>query len=283
MIGSKSSNTAFNIFSALQDQSKGVKKYFYVLCAFWLMVSTLEFAQDYIGSILNDSSFYVFESLSYKLFWLLFIPSTFALGYGLKKLKTKANFNKPLYFIFYGLLILFISLTHLIVFSFLLFGISNLIHEDLWHLPWLLAEKFSTRLYIALTIYIVLTAVYFWIEQKESKRQSEQEEYSKTMTVRNGRKSVIIPVDTIKWINSDSPYLFIHTPEKKHITSDTLKNIITTLPENFKRIHRSTIVNINMVKELRSRLNGDYDVILHDSSELRLSRNFTDNLKGIFL
>jgi two-component system LytT family response regulator len=44
-------------------------------------------------------------------------------------------------------------------------------------------------------------------------------------------------------------------------------------PENFLRIHRSCIVNIDRVKELHPLFSGDYVVIMRDNRELTLSRN----------
>jgi DNA-binding LytR/AlgR family response regulator len=123
--------------------------------------------------------------------------------------------------------------------------------------------------------------VYFWLKQIEIEKP--EKEYAKTISVKNGGRSVVVIVETIKWISSDGPYLFLHTSDSKHILSGSLKNIITILPENFKRIHRSTIVNINMIKELRSRMNGDYDVNMNDGTILRLSRNYTKPLKGLLL
>lgn len=257
------------------------KKYFSWFCAFGLFMAALELGQDYISSILNENHFRLTESLSYKLFWLFFIPFSITIAYSLEKGGT--NLSRVTYFTGNILLILIITLIHLVIFSLFLFGISGLIHENPWSLSFLITEKLSTRLYIGLSIYIVFSALYFFLNQKESGNQPDQQKYSKTVTVKNGQKTVIVDVDKIKWIGSDGPYLFIHTADKKHVVLKSLKNIITTLPENFKRIHRSTIVNIDMVKELKSRGNGDYDVILDNDQILRLSRNYTRPLKGLLL
>lgn len=64
---------------------------------------------------------------------------------------------------------------------------------------------------------------------------------------------------------------------------NSLKHIIKRLPENFKRIHKSTIVNVDYISEFKSRGNGDYDVIMNDGSVLRLSRNYREELKGHIL
>lgn len=256
-------------------------RYFYIFCAICLAVAGLEFGQDYISSVINGNSFVLAESISYKLFWLFFIPLSVALVYGLEKAKTR--FSGSEYIAGNTMLVMVITLVHLLVFSVVLFGISNLIHEDPWTLASLLYEKLSTRLYIALAIYLVLSVAYFWIHPRSSDPQANQQKVPKTITVKNGKSSVIIDVREIKWIGSDGAYIDIHTRDKKHVTLESLKNIIHSLPDNFKRIHRSTIVNIDRIKELKSRGNGDYDVIMDDQQVLRLSRNYAKPLKGVLL
>ena len=221
------------------------------------------------------------ESLSYKLFWLLFIPLTIALDYSFTK--TERLFSGLQYFTGIAILIIVATFIHLVVFSFILYGISNLVHEDPVTLLYLLYEKLSTRLYIALSIYSVLSVLYLFVRQRENRETAEMPAAAKPIAVKNGKSTVLVDPDEIKWIGSDGPYLDIHTNGKKHVVLDSLKNIIKQLPGNFKRIHKSTIVNIESVSELKSRGNGDYDVILDDDQILRLSRNYAKQLKGLLL
>lgn len=93
----------------------------------------------------------------------------------------------------------------------------------------------------------------------------------------------MVDIADIKWIGSDGAYLDIYTTSQKHVVLDSLKNVIKTLPDNFKRIHRSTIVNIDHIKKLQSRGNGDYDVIMKCGKTLRLSRNYAPSLRGLLL
>ncbi|MCW9705983.1 LytR/AlgR family response regulator transcription factor [Fodinibius salsisoli] len=265
----------------MPDNFKTVRRQVYWFCGFWFFIAILEFGQDYISAILNGNAFIVVESLSYKLFWLLFIPLSLALNYSFTKADKFFPGLQP--FVFKLILILFITSIHLILFSFILFGISNLIHEDPVTLMYLIYEKLSTRLYLALSIYFSLSVFSFVIRRIKPQGKADQKIASKTITVKNGKSSKIVDIVDIKWIASDGAYLDIHTTDKKYIVLDSLKNIIKTLPENFKRIHRSTIVNMDNIKELKSRGNGDYDVIMDDDRLLRLSRNYRKQLKGDLL
>lgn len=276
----KNTNSFTSLFPPRDFNAMG-KRYFVSFCAFWLFIALLEFGQDYISAMLNGNPFVIAESLSYKLFWLLFIPLSLALHYSFTK--AERFFSGVQDFVFKTILLLFITSIHLILFSLILFGISNLIHEDPVTLLYLLYEKLSTRLYIALSIYSVLSVLYSLVKRRKSQEETNQQRAQKTITVKNGKSSIIVDIADIKWIGSDGAYLDIHTTEKKHVVLDSLKNIIKSLPSNFRRIHRSTIVNIDRIKELKSRGNGDYDVIMDSGQELRLSRNYAKPLKGILL
>lgn len=276
----KSSYSSANLPSA-GIFSPSQKRYFCGFCAFWLFIALLEFSQDYVSSILNGNSFIIAESLSYKLFWLLFIPFSIVLDYGMSK--AKRVFSEALYVFCNAALVTFVTTAHLILFSLILFGFSNLMHENPMTLLDLIYEKLSTRLYIALSIYIALSVTHFLISRRRHNREASPKNNPSSITVKNGKSTVIVDVADIKWIGSDGAYLDIYTEDKKHVVLDSLKNMIKSLPENFKRIHRSTIVNIDRITELKSRGNGDYDVVMDDDQVLRLSRNYSKNLKGNLL
>ena len=263
--------------------SVGRKKLFIWFCAFLMIIALLELGQDYLSATLNGNSFLIGESLSYKLFWLLFIPLTMALYYALREAKKLDS--KPLFYAADLLLVTTATIIHLTVFSVILFGISNLMYEEPVTLLFLLYEKLSTRLYLALSIYFFLSVLYLLYRNRPSQQDLKigRQKYPSTLTVKNGRRTVLVEVAEILWIGSDGAYLEIHTKTKKHVVLNTLKHIIKELPSNFKRIHKSTIVNIDCISELKSRGNGDYDVIMDDGSVLRLSRNYTKQLKGILL
>lgn len=263
--------------------SAGQRRLLLWFCAFWMVVALLELGQDYLSATINGNAFMIGESLSYKLFWLLFIPLTLALNEGFRRIE-KFDMRVPFYAAGTSLVTV-ATFIHLAIFSVLLFGISNLLHEEPVTLLFLLYEKLSTRLYLALSIYLVLSMLYLLFRNRRTQPDPKdgQKEYPSTLTVKNGRRSILVDVVNIQWIESDGAYLDIHTGTKKHVVLDSLKQIIKRLPGNFKRIHKSTIVNIDHISELKSRGNGDYDVMMEDGSILRLSRNYRKQLKGHIL
>jgi len=91
----------------------------------------------------------------------------------------------------------------------------------------------------------------------------------------------LIESNEILYIKANTPYLEIHTSDKKYLEQNSLKDMIQKLDHNiFIRVHKSTILNINYVKNFRSRMNGDYDVGMNNGETLRVSRNYAGAFKA---
>ncbi|MGH9369475.1 MAG: LytR/AlgR family response regulator transcription factor [Thermoanaerobaculia bacterium] len=95
--------------------------------------------------------------------------------------------------------------------------------------------------------------------------------------VRTKGKVTFVRHADIDWVEAEGDYVRLHAGARSHLLRETLSSVERGLPlRRFLRIHRSTIVNLDRVRELRSLENGDYAVLLHDSTELRLSRTYRD-------
>jgi two-component system, LytTR family, response regulator len=85
----------------------------------------------------------------------------------------------------------------------------------------------------------------------------------------------IVSVDKIDWIDSAGDYVYVHSQAQKHIVRETLVSLEERLdPRMFVRIHRSVIVNIEQITQLRPNDHGDYDVFLNSGVKLKLSRSY---------
>ena len=92
-----------------------------------------------------------------------------------------------------------------------------------------------------------------------------------------------LKTEEIVWISSEGNYVLLHTPEKKHIFRETISHIEQSLnPQKFCRISRSAIVNLDFVRELQALFRGDYQVILQNGTQLKLSHNYRKNLTRHF-
>ena len=97
----------------------------------------------------------------------------------------------------------------------------------------------------------------------------------------NGRV-VFVRTETIDWIESDGNYVRMHVGETAHYFRDTLSGLEAQLPTGkFMRISRSTIVNLDRIKEMQPLFYGDYLVILQNGSKLNMSRTYRDRLEAI--
>ena len=266
-----------NLFSSLKNQEKEKKTLFWLATTVSLL-AFLELGQDYIKSALSNSNFFIMQSLSYKLFWFVFIPFTFLFLY--LQNRFILNVSKRNVLLRKVLLIIVITISHLLVFSILLYLISFAISEKPWSLISLLTQKLSTRLYLGLSFYLIFSFIFDHFQQRSIKSKDLISTID-TLPIKNGSKTILVGTQIINRIVSDGPYIEVYTMDNKYVILDSLKNIINRLPENFRRIHRSTIVNIDHIESSRSRGNGDYDLIIKGGITVRLSRNYAKPLKGI--
>lgn len=117
--------------------------------------------------------------------------------------------------------------------------------------------------------------------------QSEQDESvepavspERLLIKKLGREFLIQTAD-IEWIEASGNYANLHIKDSVYpmrITMDKLENL---LPDNFTRIHRSTIVNLTQIKEMQALDTGDYEVTLHNQKSLTLSRRYREEFKSL--
>jgi two-component system LytT family response regulator len=103
------------------------------------------------------------------------------------------------------------------------------------------------------------------------------------IVIRDRDRVLFVEVGDIDWIGADGDYVRIHTGGKSHLVRDTMAAMEQRLDAGtFVRIHRSAIVNVSRIRELRPYSSREYAVILRDGTRLRLSRRYRDRLRGRF-
>lgn len=99
--------------------------------------------------------------------------------------------------------------------------------------------------------------------------------------VRSRGRMWFVRADQIDWIEATGNYLKLHVADEAHLIRGVLKEVAARLdPSQFIRIHRSTVVNLESVRELQEWSHGDCLVLLKDGTELRLSRRYRNQLPG---
>jgi two-component system LytT family response regulator len=103
--------------------------------------------------------------------------------------------------------------------------------------------------------------------------------YATRLIVRSEGRMYFVPTSQIDYIEADRNYVKLHTGAETHTMREQLGRLTSVLdPRVFARIHRSTIVNLNRIREIQPWFTGDFLVLLHDGTRLRMSRTFRDAL-----
>lgn len=238
--------------------------------------------QDFLYSQRNDISFYFSESLLFKSLWVLFPPIFILIKIYLQK---DGGFTPTRM----AVILILATLLHLILVPIIIWTLSTIFREQSYGLYKVFTFTLANDLLKIVVVYcafIGLLKYYSHLKRHENKQvQQETNKEQKTtdyLTVISGKKSQLVKITDILFIQSATPYVAIQTPEKQLLHSATMKSILHELDSRFVRVHRSMIVNTEKVTSYQSRLNGDYDLTLEDGNEVRLSRNFVKDFKARF-
>jgi two-component system LytT family response regulator len=101
------------------------------------------------------------------------------------------------------------------------------------------------------------------------------------IVVRETGRVFFVEVADIGWLEAEGNYVALHVVDgKTHLVHETLSNLEARLDASrFVRIHRSTVVRVDRIKELLPHFNGEYVVVLKDGTRLKLSRSFLDTAR----
>jgi two-component system LytT family response regulator len=116
-------------------------------------------------------------------------------------------------------------------------------------------------------------------EQIELRRKriavNEPRRFLKRVVVEKGRREILLPVEQIDWAEADRNYIALHAGGETYTIRGTLENLARQLdPDQFARISRSQLVNLDRVREMKPWFHGERRVVLKDGSELTWTRRF---------
>lgn len=107
----------------------------------------------------------------------------------------------------------------------------------------------------------------------------EKKVYLKKILVKDSERMIFIPTPEVDWFESSGNYIKVVMGEKSYLIRTTLKKLEEKLdPRDFIRIHNSTILNVNRIKEIERWFTGDYNIKLQNGRQLRMSRTFRNSL-----
>jgi two-component system LytT family response regulator len=99
------------------------------------------------------------------------------------------------------------------------------------------------------------------------------------IAIRSGGRLQSLRVEEIQWLEAADNYVRIHTGKGAHLIRETLSQLEQRLdPELFVRVHRSSIVKIDGIREVESLFHGDYAVVLRTGERLAVGRRYRERL-----
>ena len=103
----------------------------------------------------------------------------------------------------------------------------------------------------------------------------QREPYTTRIVFKSRGRILFLPVSDIRWIGAEENYVRICTGTESHLLRETMTSIEQRLdPQHFLRVHRSAIVNLRFVKEVRTESRGDFIVHLINGQRLTMSRSY---------
>ena len=103
------------------------------------------------------------------------------------------------------------------------------------------------------------------------------------ITIKDRDSIKLIKMGSIAWVDAAGDYMCVHAEGETHIMRCTMKHLLEELDESlFKRVHRSTIVNLKCIEEVIPHTKGEYFLKLNNGERIKVSRNYRETIK-VFL
>ncbi len=111
---------------------------------------------------------------------------------------------------------------------------------------------------------------------REWKRQPQ---YLERIALNENDRLTLLKVEEIDWLSAEKNYVRIHKGKSSWTIRDTLNNLEGQLdPKQFVRIHRSTIVNFDKIRQIERLFHGGYRVVMNGGTQLTVSRRYRDRI-----
>jgi two-component system LytT family response regulator len=101
--------------------------------------------------------------------------------------------------------------------------------------------------------------------------------YEKLINIKDRGQIFRVDVDSIEKIDAAGDYMCIYTGDNTLILRETMKDLEKRLdPRRFQRVHRSCIVNLDQVRQVKPHTNGECFLVLESGSQVKVSRSYRD-------
>ncbi|WP_159946739.1 LytR/AlgR family response regulator transcription factor [Polaribacter septentrionalilitoris] len=116
---------------------------------------------------------------------------------------------------------------------------------------------------------------------KELSTQKEEKPMT-SLTVKKGEKLIFLKLDEIRLFKADERYVKVISKDDSYLIEDALSSLESKLPDNFLRVHRSTIINKNHVKDIQKYFNSRFIITLKNSKQSTVTsgRSYNEVIKS---
>jgi two-component system LytT family response regulator len=115
------------------------------------------------------------------------------------------------------------------------------------------------------------------VEEFEPSDEVASNRFEKLINIKDRGQIFRVDVETIERIDAAGDYMCIYTADNSLILRETMKDLEKRLdPRVFQRVHRSTIVNLNLVRQVKPHTNGECFLVLDSGAQVKVSRSYRD-------
>jgi two-component system LytT family response regulator len=115
---------------------------------------------------------------------------------------------------------------------------------------------------------------------RDDEAKSNGSRYTQRIVFKSRGRILFLPVTEIRWIGAEENYVRICTQSETHLLRETMSRLEEKLdPQVFLRVHRSSIVNLQYVKEVRTDADGECLVMLVNGQKVAMSRSYRSRIQ----
>ena len=106
--------------------------------------------------------------------------------------------------------------------------------------------------------------------------------HSDRIVLEDGSSTVVLPRARVSWIEASGPYVTIHAEGREYLVRSSLTSVEELLSSRgFVRVHRSAVVGLDHVREVRPLSHGDAVIVLRDGTRVKLSRSRREHFEEV--
>jgi two-component system, LytTR family, response regulator len=115
---------------------------------------------------------------------------------------------------------------------------------------------------------------------RDDASKANGDKFTKRIVFKSRGRILFLPISEIRWVGAEENYVRICTQTETHLLRETMSRLEERLdPQTFLRVHRSSIVNLQYVKEVRTESDGECMVILVNGQKIAMSRSYRSRIQ----